>query len=64
LLVGGLSAAADEWIDRNTFTFNLDWTAEREALKEFTDVRDIQKSVKAKGFTLASEADESTTGPA
>ena len=30
----------------------------------FTDVREIQKSLKAKGLSLASEADESTTGPA
>jgi catechol 2,3-dioxygenase-like lactoylglutathione lyase family enzyme len=50
--------------DRNTFTFNPGWTAECEALEEFTDVRDIQKSLKAKGLALASEADESTTGPA
>ena len=49
--------------DRNTFTFNPGWTAECEALKEFTDVREIQKSLKAKGLALASEADESTTGP-
>jgi len=29
-----------------------------------TDVREIQKSLKAKGLALASEADESTPGPA
>jgi catechol 2,3-dioxygenase-like lactoylglutathione lyase family enzyme len=50
--------------DRNTFTFNPGWTAECEALPEFTDVREIQKNLKAKGLTLAAEADESTTGPA
>ncbi len=50
--------------DRNTFTFNPGWTAECEPLKEFADVREIQKSLKAKGLTLASEADESITGPA
>ena len=50
--------------ERNTFTFNPGWTAECEALKEFTDVREIQKNLKAKGLSLASEADESTTGPA
>jgi hypothetical protein len=32
--------------------------------REFTDVREIQKNLKAKGLALASEADESTTGPA
>lgn len=50
--------------DRNTFTFNPGWSAECEPLPEFTDVREIQKSLKTKGLTLASEADESTTGPA
>lgn len=50
--------------DRNTLTFNPGWTAECEPLSEFTDVRQIQKSVKAQGLTLATEADDSTTGPA
>jgi catechol 2,3-dioxygenase-like lactoylglutathione lyase family enzyme len=50
--------------DRNTLTFNPGWTAECEPIDEFTDVREIQKSLKAKGLALASEADESTTGPA
>jgi len=50
--------------ERNTLTFNPGWTAECEALETFTDVREIQKNLKAKGLALASEADESTTGPA
>jgi lactoylglutathione lyase len=50
--------------ERNTFTFNPGWTAECEALEEFTDVREIQKNLKTKGLALATEADESTTGPA
>jgi catechol 2,3-dioxygenase-like lactoylglutathione lyase family enzyme len=50
--------------DRNTFTFNPGWTAQCEPLPEFTDVRQIQKDLKAKGLPLASEADESNTGPA
>ena len=49
--------------DRNTITFNPGWTAECEPLEEFTDVREIQKDLKSKGLVLASEADESTTGP-
>jgi lactoylglutathione lyase len=49
--------------DRNTFTFNPGWTAECEPLPEFTDVREIQKNLKVQDLTLASEADESTTGP-
>lgn len=50
--------------DRNTITFNPGWTADCEPLPEFTDVREIQKDLKAKDLALASEADESTTGPA
>ena len=30
----------------------------------FTDVREIQRQLKSAGLTLATEADESTTGPA
>lgn len=50
--------------DRNTLTFNPGWTAECEPLPDFTDVREIQKDLKSKGLALASEADQSTTGPA
>jgi len=38
--------------------FNPGWTAECEALKEFTDVRKIQKSLKAKGVSLAGACPE------
>jgi|ERR1700682_646212 len=50
--------------ERNTLTFNPGWTSQAEALKEFDDVREIQRSLKADGLFLTSEADESTTGPA
>lgn len=50
--------------ERNTLTFNPGWTSQAEPLKEFEDVREIQKSLKAKRLNLTSEADESTTGPA
>jgi hypothetical protein len=33
-------------------------------LGAFTDVRDIQKQLKAQGVALMTEADETTTGPA
>lgn len=48
----------------NLLTFNPGWTSQAEALEEFEDVREIQKSLKANGVALAAEADESTTGPA
>jgi lactoylglutathione lyase len=48
----------------NILTFNPGWDSQAKPLKEFTDVREIQRSLKASGLVLASEADEATTGPA
>ena len=45
-------------------TFNPGWDQNAKALKEFDDIRVIQKRLKSKGLKLASEADEKTTGPA
>jgi catechol 2,3-dioxygenase-like lactoylglutathione lyase family enzyme len=50
--------------ERNSVTFNPGWMSQAEALQEFEDVREIQRSLKASGLALTSEADESTTGPA
>jgi catechol 2,3-dioxygenase-like lactoylglutathione lyase family enzyme len=50
--------------DTNTLTFNPGWNRSSETLKDFEDVRDIQRVLKSRGLTLALEADESTTGPA
>ena len=50
--------------ERNTLTFNPGWTGQATPLKEFTDVREIQRSLKASGLALAAEADEATNGPA
>ncbi|MDW3098922.1 MAG: VOC family protein [Alphaproteobacteria bacterium] len=50
--------------DKNTLTFNPGWDAQGNTLDDFTDVRDIQKALKADGITLIEEADETTTGPA
>ncbi|MDF1848578.1 MAG: VOC family protein [Parvibaculaceae bacterium] len=50
--------------EKNTLTFNPGWNAKGETLKSFTDVRDLQKQLKADGIPFASEADESTEGPA
>jgi lactoylglutathione lyase len=49
---------------RNTLTFNPGWDNQGQTLEAFTDIRDIQKHLKADGIALASEADETTTGPA
>ena len=50
--------------DRNMLTFNPGWDQSANPLKSFTDVRELQRELKSQGVTFASEADESTTGPA
>lgn len=50
--------------EKNILTFNPGWDSNANKLESFTDVREIQKQLKAKGITFAVEADESTTGPA
>src|SRR5687767_13383312 len=50
--------------EKNILTFNPGWDANAQPLDEFTDVRELQRRLKAQGVALASEADESTTGPA
>jgi lactoylglutathione lyase len=50
--------------DRNIMTFNPGWDSDAKPLGSFTDVRDLQRQLKAQGIQLATEADESTTGPA
>lgn len=46
----------------NWLTFNPGWDGNAENLEEFTDVREIQKNLKANGIQLDKEADETTTG--
>lgn len=45
-------------------TFNPGWDQNAQPLASFTDVRDLQRKLKAAGVSFATEADESTTGPA
>ena len=49
---------------RNMLTFNPGWDSNGNALASFTDVRELQRQLKAQGVMLMSEADENTTGPA
>jgi catechol 2,3-dioxygenase-like lactoylglutathione lyase family enzyme len=51
------------FIEKNTLTFNPGWDQQAQNLHEFTDVREIQKKLKAKDVKLDREADEKTTGP-
>ena len=50
--------------DKNILTFNPGWDQLAQPRATFTDVRELQRTLKASGVALMSEADESTTGPA
>ena len=50
--------------DKNILTFNPGWDSNARQLVSFTDVRELQRQLKAQGVALESEADESTAGPA
>ena len=50
--------------DRNVLTFNPGWDEQAQPVEGYTDVREHQRRLKAKGLELASEADENGTGPA
>jgi catechol 2,3-dioxygenase-like lactoylglutathione lyase family enzyme len=48
--------------DRNMLTFNPGWDAKAETLDSFTDVREIQRNLLAKGITLNDSVDDSGSG--
>ncbi len=50
--------------EKNIITFNPGWNQNGENLDDFTDVREIQKSLIASGITPVEAADESGSGPA
>jgi predicted lactoylglutathione lyase len=50
--------------DKNILTFNPGWNSDAQPLGEFTDVRELQQQLRARGVKMISEADESSTGPA
>lgn len=50
--------------EKNILTFNPGWDSDGQKLDSFTDVRELQRQLKASGVSLISEADESSTGPA
>ena len=50
--------------EKNILTFNPGWNQNAEKLSAFTDIRELQRQLKAQGVTLVQEADETTTGPA
>lgn len=50
--------------EKNILTFNPGWDQKGRELGSFTDVRELQRRLKAQGVELQQEADEDTTGPA
>jgi lactoylglutathione lyase len=49
---------------KNTLTFNPGWDSNAAKLDKFTDIRDLQRKLKADGVQFMTEADEKSTGPA
>jgi lactoylglutathione lyase len=50
--------------EKNMLTFNPGWNQNAQKLASFTDIRELQRQLKAQGVQLVQEADETTTGPA
>ncbi|MDP8211409.1 MAG: VOC family protein [Candidatus Stygibacter australis] len=53
-----------DMFDKNILTFNPGWDENAQKLASFTDVRELQKNLKAEGMEIQTEAEESTQGPA
>jgi lactoylglutathione lyase len=51
-------------LEKNMLTFNPGWDSSAQELKTYTDVREIQRRLKAEGLRLSIEADEHSQGPA
>ena len=49
--------------ERNILTFNPGWDQNAQPVDSFTDVRELQRELKAQGVEFQVEADETTTGP-
>ena len=50
--------------EKNMLTFNPGWNSDAQPLDAFTDVRELQKALRAQGMPIGNPADETTTGPA
>ena len=53
-----------DMFDKNMLTFNPGWDQDAQPLESFTDIRDLQRQLKAKGIEFVTEADRESTGPA
>ncbi|MFK7742001.1 MAG: VOC family protein [Planctomycetota bacterium] len=50
--------------ERNIMTFNPGWGADAKPVDPYTDIRDLQRQLKAAGVPFQTEADPDSTGPA
>ncbi len=50
--------------EKNILTFNPGWDSDARKFPSFTDIRELQRRLKALGVPFQQEADEGTTGPA
>ncbi len=50
--------------ERNILTFNPGWDSNAQKLDEFTDIRELQRQLRAQGVEFQERADETTTGRA
>ena len=50
--------------EKNILTFNPGWDSNAQKMATFTDVRELQRQLRAQGVQFQQQADESTTGPA
>lgn len=50
--------------ENNTLTFNPGWDKDGREVIGFTDIRELQQTLKSQGVEILSEADDTTTGPA
>ena len=49
--------------EKNTLTFNPGWDGDANAVESFTDIRQIQRQLKAQGMEFVAEVDETGSGP-
>ena len=50
-------------LERNTLTFNPGWDGNANALDSYTDIRELQRQLKAQGMEFVAEVDEQGSGP-
>lgn len=50
--------------EKNSLTFNPGWDADAQPVGSFTDVRELQRQLRAAGVAFTAEAVESGSGPA